>query len=164
MLRCAKRVVLLWFLLCSCATGEGLGALAPDFALPNASGELTRLGDQRGKVVYLDFWASWCAPCLRSFPWMNEMQRRYGSQGLRIVAVNLDQQRSDAEKFLQKMAPQFPVVFDASGTTPRAYQVKVMPSSFLIDRNGRLASAHTGFRDASREILESEIKRLVEQP
>ena len=161
---CTKRAVFVCFLFCSCALGADPGAPAPDFALPTAAADLLTLSGQRGKVVYVDFWASWCSPCLKSFPWMNEMQRRYGSRGFRIIAINVDQKRIDAERFLLKMPAQFSVVFDASGNTPRAYQIKAMPSSFLIDRGGMLHSAHTGFRDSSREELESEIKRVLDQP
>jgi len=146
------------------ATAAEPGAPAADFALPGGRGETVRLSDQRNNVVYLDFWASWCLPCVKSFPWMNEMQQRYGGKGLRVIAINLDEKRGDADRFLARIPPLFPVAFDPRAELARAYGVKGMPSSFLIDRNGKLRVEHVGFRESSRDALESEIRRLVEQP
>jgi len=95
---------------------------------------------------------------------MNELNERYGGQGLRILAVNLDQRQVDAEKFLQKMPARFAVVFDASGATARAYRVKGMPSSFLIDRHGNVQLEHVGFRDSARGELEAAIRKMLGEP
>src|SRR4029078_4050052 len=89
----------------------GVGEPAPAFALPTASGETIALGGLTGKVVYVDFWASWCGPCRRSFPWMNELVQRYAGQGLAIVAINVDKKRGDAERFLAQFPASFTVVF-----------------------------------------------------
>ena len=94
--------------------GPEAGQPAPAFALPNAKGDTFVLERMRGKVVYVDFWASWCGPCRRSFPWMNEMQQKYGEQGLVIVGVNVDKKRSDADRFLA----QLPATFPWSSTKP----------------------------------------------
>ena len=118
----------------------------------------------RGKVVYVDFWASWCAPCRRSFPWMNEMNRKYGSQGLAIVAINVDKKRDDAMRFLSDTPADFTVAFDASGSVPHAYGVKGMPSSYLIDRTGKVAALEAGFKDRSGATLEQEIRVLLALP
>ncbi len=158
------RVILAWLALCCSAAGAELGAPAPDFALSGGQGETVRLSNQREKVVYLDFWASWCLPCVKSFPWMNDMQRRYGAKGLRVIAVNLDEKRADADSFLARIPARFPVAFDPRAELAKTYGVKGMPSSFLIDRGGRLRFEHVGFRESSREELESEIRRLVDQP
>ena len=116
----------------------------------------------RGKLVYLDFWASWCAPCKRSFPWMNQLQQRYGARGLHVVAVNLDAKREDALQFLQTTPANFSVLFDPSGTSAKAYAVKAMPSSYLIDANGKIVRQHLGFNADSAQALENEIKALLE--
>src|SRR2546427_1432439 len=115
------------------AAAVGVGERAPPFALPTAAGDTVALAQLRGKVVYVDFWASWCGPCRRSFPWMNAMNRKYGAQGLAIVAINVDKKRADAERFLAQIPAEFTVVFDAPGAVPAAYAVKGMPSSYLID-------------------------------
>ena len=111
----------------------------------------------RGKVVYVDFWASWCGPCRRSFPWMNEMQQKYGARGLVVVGVNVDKKRSDAERFLAQIPASFTIVFDEAGTTPAAYGVKGMPSSYVIDARGNVTFVERGFLDESRAVLEQKI-------
>jgi thiol-disulfide isomerase/thioredoxin len=139
------------------------GEAAPPFALPTASGDTVALAGLRGRVVYVDFWASWCGPCRRSFPWMNAMHERYGSEGLTIVGVNVDKRRADAERFLRDTPARFTIVYDAQGTAPAAYDVKGMPSSYLIDRHGGVVVVEEGFRDDRREALEARIRALLAQ-
>ena len=152
-------------LLAMASTGAwavGAGEPAPDFALASAKSDAVKLSDYRGKVVYLDFWASWCAPCRKSFPWMNEIKQRYASQGLEVLAVNMDGQRGDAEAFLSAHPAAFTVAFDDQGKTATAYRVKGMPSSYLIDRDGKVREVHTGFRDDQREALEGMIRQALD--
>lgn len=134
---------------------------APGFSLPGDSGQVT-LSDYQGKVVYLDFWASWCPPCRASFPWMNDLQKKYGKQGLEIIAVNLDKDRSSIKEFIAATQPQFTVAYDPEGTLAERYEVMGMPSSYLIDRNGKLHSTHIGFRDKDKAKLEQQIIQLLE--
>lgn len=134
---------------------------APNFKLPTHKSEVS-LSSYRGKVVYVDFWASWCEPCRKSFPWMSEIQERYGKE-LKVIAINLDQNRDDAIGFLKKLNPKFTVAFDPDGKIAEAYQVKGMPSSYLIDRNGRIVASHVGFRGSDKEKLESHIEKLISQ-
>ena len=107
------------------------GQPAPDIALPQATLPAQQLAELRGQLVYLDFWASWCGPCRQSFPWMNRMQQRYGAAGLQIVAVNVDQDRAEAEAFLRKLPAAFTVAFDGGGDTPKRWGVRAMPTSVL---------------------------------
>jgi thiol-disulfide isomerase/thioredoxin len=116
-----------------------------------------------GKVVLVDFWASWCGPCLRSFPWMNELQQRHSGEGFVVVAINLDQDRALADAFLRKLPPKFRVEFDAAGDIARQFGVQVMPSSFLVDRYGRVRVRHAGFRDAQRAEREQQIMQLLKE-
>ena len=136
------------------------GAAAPDFELPGAKGTV-KLADYKGKVVYLDFWASWCVPCRLSFPWMNEMLARYEGNGLRIVGINVDKKADDASKFLDRVPAKFEIAFDAAGATPKKYEVKAMPSSFLIGANGQVVELHQGFADADRAELERKIRQAL---
>lgn len=101
----------------------------------------------RGKVVYLDFWASWCAPCRKSFPWMNEMKRKYADKGLVIVAVNVDEKRADAARFLAATPADFTVAYDSGGRLASAFRPKAMPSSYIVAPDGSIAYRHTGFRE-----------------
>lgn len=134
---------------------------ATGFSLPSDSGQVT-LSEYSGKVVYLDFWASWCPPCRASFPWMNELQKKYGKQGLEIIAVNLDKDRSSIKEFIAATQPQFTIAYDPEGTLAERYEVMGMPSSYLIDRNGKLHSTHIGFRDKDKAKLEQQIIQLLE--
>jgi thiol-disulfide isomerase/thioredoxin len=143
------------------ALAAGVGEAAPPFSLPTAKGEPVALERLRGRVVYVDFWASWCGPCKRSFPWMNEMTQRYGAQGFTVVAVNVDKKREDAERFLAQTPAQFTIVYDAAGATPSAYGVKAMPSSYLIDAKGTVIAVEQGFRDEQKGALEERVRGLV---
>jgi thiol-disulfide isomerase/thioredoxin len=137
------------------------GEAAPAFALPTAKGETVTLDKLKGQVVYVDFWASWCGPCKRSFPWMNDMQQRYGGKGLSIVAVNVDKKREDADKFLAQTPAQFTIVFDPAGATPSSFAVKGMPSSYLIDGKGNVVAVEHGFHDDHKGPLEDRIRTLL---
>lgn len=119
------------------------------------------LAQYRGKVVYLDFWASWCPPCRQSFPWMNAMQQKYGQQGLVIIAVNVDQHTQDAVKFLKERPAHFRVVYDPQGKLAERYNLIGMPSSFVIGRSGRIRYRDMGFRDSSPKKYEAEIVNLL---
>jgi thiol-disulfide isomerase/thioredoxin len=135
-------------------------APAPDLRFETASGPLA-LDSLRGKVVYLDYWASWCVPCRHSFPWMNEMQARFGNQGFVVLAVNVDADRTEAQKFLAAQPARFTVAFDPKGEAARSMRLKGMPSSFLIDRHGNVVASHIGFRESDRQPREAEILALL---
>lgn len=136
--------------------------LAPLFDLPGDAGRV-RLEAYRGKLVYLDFWASWCGPCKLSFPWMAGLQQRHGGAGLRVVAVNLDIRRDDAAAFLSRIPAGFTIAYDQQGGTARAYGIKGMPSSALIGRDGKLLWLHTGFNENDRAALEARIETALQQ-
>lgn len=146
--------------LCAPALALDAGQPAPDLNLPTASGTLGAK-DLKGKLTYLDFWASWCGPCKQSFPWMNEMQAKYGSQGFQVIAVNLDKKREDAERFLAEVPARFPVGFDPQGASAKQFQIKGMPSSVLIGADGRVIATHSGFRDDERGALEAGIRAAL---
>lgn len=129
------------------------GDRLPDLATFGLEGELP--APLAGRVVLLDFWASWCAPCRLSFPWMDELLARHAASGLAVLAVNLDRQRPAAEQFLRQVPTRARVVFDPAGESPRRFGVRTMPSSFVIGRDGRIRLQHEGFRDADRAPLEA---------
>lgn len=137
------------------------GKQAPDFELPSTGQNNIKLSNYKGKVVYLDFWASWCGPCKKTFPWMNEMQKKYGKDGFQIVAINVDKQKVDADKFLATAPAEFTILLDPDGNVAKTFDLQGMPSSFIIDRNGTVRIAHRGFKDGNAEELEGEIKKLV---
>ena len=137
------------------------GDAAPPLRLETAAGRTVDLAQLRGKAVYVDFWASWCSPCKRSCPWMNEMLAKYGVRGLEIVAVNVDRKREDAERFLAAAPAQFTVVYDASGSVPATWQVKAMPTSYLIDATGKVVFVESGFRDERKGEVEERIRQAL---
>ncbi|HLP30464.1 MAG TPA: TlpA disulfide reductase family protein [Geothrix sp.] len=139
-----------------------LADTAPDFSLPGQDGKPVRLSELRGKVVYVDFWASWCGPCRQSFPWMNQLQAAWADKGLVIVAINLDQERPLADRFIEAMKPRFPVAFDPQGTTAEQYKVQGMPSSYIIDRQGNIHARHMGFREHETAQVTEAIRQLLE--
>jgi thiol-disulfide isomerase/thioredoxin len=108
-----------------------------------------------GKVVIVDFWASWCAPCRRSFPWLNSMQARYEDQGLVIIGVNLDESREKADKFLTEFPASFAIYFDSSKSLAREFGVEAMPSSFVIGREGSIIARHAGFKEDRQDEYEA---------
>ena len=136
------------------------GAAAPELNLPGLK-ETVTLAALKGKVVYVDFWASWCGPCKQSFPFMNELQAKYRAQGFEVLAINLDAKRDEADKFLAEVPAQFTVAFDAKGESAKRFEIKGMPSSYLIGRDGKVAAAHRGFKEQDRKELESRIAQAL---
>ena len=121
------------------------------------------LAAYRGRVVYLDFWASWCGPCKQSFPWMQSLQRTYGRRGLVVIAVDLDRHRADASRFLARFHPSFRIVHDPSGSLAQKYAVTGMPTTVLIDRRGRVRDRHIGFLPSKAAGYERQVERLLAQ-
>ena len=123
-------------------------------AAADAAGEF-QLEQYRGQVVVVDFWASWCVPCRRSFPWMNEMQARYADQGLVVVAVNVDRDRAAAEKFLAEVPADFRIHYDNEGVIAEEFGVEAMPSSYVIGRDGEVVARHLGFKVKKQDEYEA---------
>jgi thiol-disulfide isomerase/thioredoxin len=141
---------------CALAPGDA----APALELEGPAGPVS-LAALQGRVVYLDFWASWCPPCRQSFPWMDGLQARYGAAGLVVVAVNLDRQRAAAEQFLRAVPSRATIAFDPAGDTPRRFGARAMPSSFVIGRDGRIRLQHEGFRDEDKAALEAALQQAL---
>jgi len=119
------------------------------------------LSAYKGKVVYLDFWASWCAPCRLSFPWMADLQSSFAQKGLVVIAVDVDHDRAAAERFLQGNFTDFRVVFDPKGEIASKYRISGMPSSVLIGRDGRVRFSHVGFFQQKEGDYVSQVNQLL---
>ncbi len=126
------------------AKGLKIGDTLPDLTTVKLEGKLPE--PLKGKVVLLDFWASWCDPCKESFPAMEKLQKEYGPRGLVIIAVNVDENRSDMEDFLKKHTADFTVVHDAKEKLVAEAGIATMPSSFLVDPSGKIRFVHAGYR------------------
>jgi cytochrome c biogenesis protein CcmG/thiol:disulfide interchange protein DsbE len=135
---------------------------APAFDLPGRTGRVS-LDALRGKVVYVDFWASWCEPCRKSFPWLSALHTRYSAKGLVIVAINLDKERTAADAFLEQYPAPFLVAFDPFGKTAEAFDVPAMPSSYLIGPTGIIMHAQAGFDPKETGRIENLIKEALAQ-
>jgi cytochrome c biogenesis protein CcmG, thiol:disulfide interchange protein DsbE len=131
---------------------------APRFRLPTASDSVS-LDSLRGHVVLVDFWASWCEPCRRSFPWMSALHQRLSGKGLRIVAINLDKKREAADEFLERFPVRFTVAYDPSGNVAEAFRVAAMPSSYILDRSGNIVFSHLGFDARDTLSIEARIEK-----
>jgi thiol-disulfide isomerase/thioredoxin len=127
----------------------------------SSAGDLLDLAAFKGQVVYLDFWASWCGPCRESFPWMNHLKGELGHDGLVVIAVNVDRERAEADRFLREHPAQFRIVYDPDGLLPEKFAVRGMPTSFLIDRNGHVQARHEGFLLRDRDALTQQIRAVV---
>ena len=139
------------------AQAKPKAATSPGFTLPTARGSVC-LDSLRGKVVLVDFWASWCGPCHRSFPWMAAMQQKYGARGFEVVAVNLDKTRDAAAGFLAEVSAPFTVAYDPAGRVASAWHVQGMPTTVLVGRDGAVLEQHVGFDDARAACTESLIQ------
>ena len=142
----------------------GVGALVCSLSgtapANTTSFDLTR---HHGRVVIVDFWASWCKPCRQSIPWLNAMRARYGADGLDVIGINVDANRDDADRFLREVPIEFEIVFDPRGELAKEFKIRGMPSSYVFDRTGKLVKTHVGFRDAKKDENEGALKALLQQ-
>lgn len=141
------------------------GAIAFIASAPSSAEDSFNLDAYKGNVVVIDFWASWCVPCRRSFPWLNDMQAKYAEQGLVVVGVNLDANREDATAFLQEYPADFLIHFDNNAVLAKEYGVEAMPSSFVVGRDGEIIARHLGFKVKRQDEYEATlVEALGETP
>jgi thiol-disulfide isomerase/thioredoxin len=136
-------------------------AAADDPPKPGAATPAIDLSPHAGKVVYVDFWASWCVPCKKSFPWMMGLLQRHGEEGLVILTVNVDSERKSADAFIENMKSTLPVIYDPEGKLAAEYALEAMPSSFVYGRDGTLRGSHLGFRMEDTDKIEAELQKLL---
>jgi len=138
------------------------GHVAPNCSLtPVGTEQRHDLQQFRGKVVYVDFWASWCSPCAQSFPFLNTLHRELRDRGLQVLGINLDEKPENAKRFLEKHPANFTVAFDAEGRCPQDFGVTAMPSSYLVDRQGNIRHVHLGYRRGESEKLRDLVEQLL---
>lgn len=146
------------------ASALNSGDKAPECALQTLDGARSlKLSDFKGKAVYLDFWASWCGPCAKSFPFMNKLHQEAGAQGLAVVAINLDENPEDAQAFLRQHPADFTIAGDSGEQCAGLFEVKAMPSTYLIGRDGVVKDVSLGFRDGEAEVLHKKVSALLSE-
>ncbi|UII54688.1 thiol-disulfide oxidoreductase ResA [Cytobacillus spongiae] len=134
-----------------------IGKIAPDFALVDLNGEKHKLSDYKGQGVFLNFWGTWCKPCEKEMPYMNNQYKQYTDQGVQILAVNVGESDFAVEKFVERHELVFPIVNDKDGQVQSAYGINPLPVTFLIDPEGKVVKVHTG------SLSEPMVKDFMEQ-
>jgi len=140
-----------------------VGVVAPDFASKSDSGRNVRLSELRGQVVLINFWASWCGPCRQELPLLNKMYGQYRAAGFMLLAVNVDDNRKDADAMLKRLDLRLPILFDVSKNVAKLYGVDTMPATLLIDRDGRVRYVHRGYYSGYEQKYERQVRELLKE-
>jgi thiol-disulfide isomerase/thioredoxin len=135
----------------------------PQIKLKSREGNLLDTDKLKGNIIYIDFWASWCIPCKKSLPWLSDISRKYSADGFKVIAINLDTNREDAEKLLAAQDVNFQLAFDPEGIAPEAFEISEMPTSFLIDRSGKVSEVFKGFNESDKKVIEKKIENLIRE-
>ncbi len=141
------------------------GTKAPEIAIRTQAGNDFKLSSLIGKVVIVDFWASWCGPCRLGMPFLQELHEKYKDKGLEVVGINLDAKQENIEKFIEKLStkPSFTLLWDPKGTTPTAYKVSGMPTTLFIDKKGIIRYRHIGFKEEDKGTYRKLIEQLLSE-
>jgi peroxiredoxin len=138
-------------------------APAPDFTLRSMAGSNLRLAEQRGSVVLVNFWATWCGPCREEMPHLNRLYDKYRGSGLQLLGVNVDDDAKNAIGMAQKMGVRFPVLLDTDKAVSRSFDVSAMPSTVLIDRDGKVRHVHRGYKAGVEDTYERLVRDLLKE-
>ena len=140
-----------------------LSSNAPDFTLKSVAGANVRLQEQRGQVVMVNFWATWCGPCRQEMPHLNRLYDKYRAAGFVLLGVNIDDDPRAAADLAAKLGLRFPVLLDTDKKVSRAYDMSAMPATLLIDRDGRVRYIHRGYRDGVERTYEEQVRSLLKE-
>ena len=141
--------------------GDSIPALSFPHLAGEASGDLVALTSFKGKLVYIDVWASWCSPCRQSMPILNDWYQEFSDRGFEIVAVNVDEALPDALKFLRKTPVDYPILLDPGAKLPRAFSMVAMPTSYLVGPDGVVLYKHTGFKKSDIDDIRTTIEAFL---
>lgn len=136
---------------------------AADFTLKAADGSNYRLAEQRGELVLINFWASWCGPCRQEMPQLDKLAAEFADLGVQVVGINVEQETADAEQFLKASPVSFPILWDGSNSTAKAYAVSGMPTTVIVDRNGDIRYRHAGYQPGDEQEYREQLKKLVRE-
>ena len=156
-------VLLLSQFVITTASAATLDQAAPDFTLKSLDGKNLKLSELAGNVVLLNFWASWCGPCRKEMPLLNDLQKKYESLGFVVLGVNVEQNTDPAKSFLKKTPVDFPILFDSANNVSKLYDVIAMPTTVMIDRNGTMRYLHRGYKAGDEKKYKKMVKKLIRE-
>jgi len=159
----AVAVLFINVFLVNASQASDIDGVAPDFTLKSNQGKNIRLEDLRGQVVMLNFWASWCGPCRQEMPLMDEIYKKYEKLGFTILAVNVDEDSADADRFLDAVPVSFPVLYDSESRISELYEVDAMPTTIMIDRDGNRRFMHRGYKPGYEDDYRKQAKKLIRE-
>jgi peroxiredoxin len=151
------------FLLAGPAFATQPNVPAPDFTLGTLQGPNLRLQEQRGNVVLVNFWATWCGPCREEMPHLNRLYDKYRASGFTVLAVSIDDDPAKAASMASKLGLNFPVLFDAEKKVSRQYDLKAMPYTVIVDRDGRVRHLHRGYQSGYENTYDQQIRALLKE-
>lgn len=146
-----------------CWAAKTMNAPAPDFTLKSNQGSNLRLKEQRGNVVLINFWASWCGPCRQEMPLLQDIQKKYSPLGFTVFGVNVDKDSSLANKILKDIPVSFPILYDPQGKVSQLYDIDAMPTTVIVDRDGKMRFLHRGYKSGYEDKYVEEIKQLIRE-
>lgn len=155
--------LLLVFASVSWVQASAISGKAPDFTLKSKSGKNLRLSEYRGKVVMINFWASWCGPCRQEMPLLEQLYKRYGKVGFVILGVNVEEDSSKANSMLRDVPVSFPVLYDTTNKVSKMYNVSAMPTTVMVDRNGNMRYLHKGYKPGYEKDYKKQVKQLIRE-
>ena len=161
--RFLKLITVLGLMLSLNVQASDISGPAPDFTLKSKSGENVRLEDLRGQVVMLNFWASWCGPCRQEMPLMDEIYKKYEKFGFTILAINVDEDSADADRFLDAVPVTFPILYDNESRTSELFGVDAMPTTIMVDRDGNRRFIHRGYKPGYEDDYRKQVKKLIRE-
>lgn len=163
-MRLITRIVLLATLVLApfaASAADATGKPAPDFTLKSTSGKNVRLAEQRGDVVMINFWATWCGPCRQEMPLLEKLNQKYKDLGFVLLGINVESDTTQMAKYLKDVPVTFPILSDGANSVAKLYGVDGMPSTVIIDRNGVVRFVHRGYKPGYEQKYEQQVKQLV---
>jgi len=158
------RLILITLLAAACGIAQAsTEAPAPDFTLPDATGTEVALDDFAGDVVLLNFWASWCGPCREEMPLLDQLSDRYSDLGFTMLGINVEEDSSLADRFLEGTPVDFPILYDRANSVSQLYDVVAMPTTIILDRQGTVRFVHHGYEPGYENDYQDQIRRLIRE-
>ncbi|MCW8832329.1 MAG: TlpA family protein disulfide reductase [Colwellia sp.] len=145
------------------AAALDIGQQAPDFTLKSTQGKNLNLAEQRGQIIVINFWASWCGPCRKEMPILQSFHSKYNNLGVSVWGVNVEQENQAGQDFLADLDLSFPIFFDSSNKISANYQVEAMPTTVIVDRDGKVRYVYRGYKDGYEKKYAKAIKKLIRE-